>query len=298
MAHPRPALPIARPTDRLATDPTPPCLQPSSSSEQRAAVEEQPVAVSPRSPSPAPVPSPPPPPASARSPLPPPPAPQADPASAARLALAAERAEELQRQAKKLRSALDEVSQSLAAVRQARQVAQEQLVAAAAAGEPIPLLTPEEQEAAELRAVSAVDCRCQPAWAAQLLVMSVQARLIPVLLPGRSCAQVRGGTWRLAMLQQNPRGWNAPSPPSGPLTPEHKCPHSAAARGRGGGRLWMVADATYHSLADQSSIPAPAPPCHARSNKRRRRRLPGWRRTPASRMCWTSWRRSSGRWTW
>lgn len=148
------------------------------------------MAVSPRSPSPAPVPSPPPPPASARSPLPPPPALQADPASAARLALAAERAEELQRQAKKLRSALDEVSQSLAAVRQARQVAQEQLVAAAAAGEPIPLLTPEEQEAAELRAVSAADCGgCQPAWAAQLLVLCLQAGFISALLPVRSAAR-------------------------------------------------------------------------------------------------------------
>lgn len=50
---------------------------------------------------------------------------------------------------------MDDVSQSLAAVRQARQVAQEQLEAAAEAGLPLPQLTPEELEAAELRAVRA-----------------------------------------------------------------------------------------------------------------------------------------------
>lgn len=136
-------------------------LQPKTSKsggdEQQAQQQQQQAAAAARSPTPAPArsPSPPAPPASSPSPPPPPPTRSPSPASAARLALAAERAEELQDQARKLRAALDDVSQSLAAVRQARQVAQEQLESAAEAGLPLPQLTPEELEAAELRAVRA-----------------------------------------------------------------------------------------------------------------------------------------------
>ena len=76
------------------------------------------------------------------------------PGAAARLAVAAERADELSAQAREMRAALEDVSRSLAAVREARQAAAQQLAAAASAGAQAPQLTEEEQAAAELRAVS------------------------------------------------------------------------------------------------------------------------------------------------